>query len=97
MIFEATATGCEFGLRAISGKEKGMPMSKAWHIKGTLPTITDYLHRTCQCRCRTVHATASGADTAHTGRYTPAFVASIHRMFALATKTDSYGNLPKRE
>ena len=84
--FEATATGCAFGLRAISGPLRNHPMSKAWHVKGTSPTTAEYLNRNCQCESNIKHAPTSGANTAHTGRYTSAFVTAIHRMFHEATK-----------
>ena len=81
-VYNATATGCAFGSKAIAGKDKGKPMSKAWQIEGNLPALPDYLERNCACPRSTVHAQAAGANTAHTGRYTPLFVASVHRMFA---------------
>ena len=48
-IYQATATGCAFNLRAIAGKDKGRLMSKAWHVKSTLPTLAKYLDRSCSC------------------------------------------------
>ena len=81
-IYQAKATGCAFGLKAISGPLRNYPMSKSWLIKGTLPNIEEHLHRDCPCeRCAT-HAPTTGANTAHSGRYTARFVASIHRMFS---------------
>ena len=80
---EATATGCAFNLRAIAGSDRGRPMSKAWHVKSTLPLVARYLDRCCTCPPHTVHAQAKGPNTTHTGRYTPEFVSSVHRMFAL--------------
>ena len=66
-IYEATASGCAFNLRSISGPRKGNKMGKAWHIKSTLPTIEQYLDRKCTCPCGYKHAEASGRNTAHTG------------------------------
>ena len=81
-IFQATATGCAFGLKAIYGKVAGFPMSKAWMIKGNMPLISEALRKPCGCNPCVVHAQASGANTEVTGRYTPAFVASVHTMFS---------------
>ena len=86
-IFEATATGCAFNLRAIAGKDKGRKMLKAWHVKSTLPTLAKYLDRSCSCPITYVHAKAEGQNTTHSGRYTPEFVSSVHRMFALHIST----------
>ena len=88
-IFEATAVGCAFNLRAIAGRDRGLPMSKAWHVKSTLPTVAHYLDRCCTCPPKTVHATAEGENAAHTGRYTLEFVSSVHRMFARSDAKDS--------
>ena len=82
-MFEATATGCAFNLRAIYGSDRGHVMSKAWHIKTTIPWVEQYLHRDCCCPPGTYHAQAKGRNTVVTGRYTPEFVSSVHRMFAL--------------
>ena len=84
-VFEATTTGCAFNLRALYGRDKGKPMSKAWHIKGAIPLIPKYLERGCTCPPGTIHAQAKGQNTAHTGRYTPEFVSAVHRMYALFT------------
>ena len=81
-VYQATATGCAFGLRAMYGPMKSYPMSKAWLIKGNLPLIPNYLHKSCRCEPQTKHAPASGANTEGTGRYTETFVNSVHSMFA---------------
>ena len=78
-IYIAKATGCAFNLTAISGPLRSHPMSKSWFVKGTLPTIEKYLDRSCQCNSDVQHAPAEGANTAHSGRYTTAFVTAIHR------------------
>ena len=78
----AKATGCAFGLTAISGPLRSKPMSKSWYIKGTLPTIVEFLDRECECEPNMKHAPAEGANTAHSGRYTSAFVAAVHKAFA---------------
>ena len=57
-------------------------MSKSWFVKGTLPTIEEFLDRECQCEPNIIHAPAEGANTAHSGRYTSAFVAAIRNAFA---------------
>ena len=90
-VFEATATGCAWNLRAIAGHDKGHVMSKAWHIKSTLPLVEEYLHRDCCCPPGTYHAQAKGPNTAHTGRYTPEFVSAVHRMFALYVSRSGAG------
>ena len=81
-IFDATATGCAFNLRAIDAKERGTLMSKQWHIKSTVPDVSKYLDRPCVCHEDYVHAQAKGQNTAHSGRYTAEFVSSVHRMFS---------------
>ena len=80
-IYIAKATGCAFNLTAIAGPLRSHPMSKSWFVKGTLPTIEKYLDRSCQCSSDVQHAPAEGANTAHSGRYTTAFVTAIHRAF----------------
>ena len=65
------------------------PMSKSWLDKGTVPTIEEFLNRECQCEPDTQHAPASGANTAHTGRYTSAFVTAIHRMFSKVVREET--------
>ena len=81
-IYQATATGCAFGLKAEYGSVAGLPMSKAWMIKGNLPLIPEILHHQCGCKPTVIHAPASGANTEDTGRYTSSFVHSVHDMFA---------------
>ena len=61
---------------------RSKPMSKSWYVKGTLPTIEEFLDRKCQCEPNIIHAPAEGANTAHSGRYTSAFVTALHRAFA---------------
>ena len=80
--YQATATGCAFGLKAIYGSVTGFPMSKAWMIKGNLPLIPECLDRPCRCKPHVTRAQASGANTEVTGRYTSEFVKSVHEMFA---------------
>ena len=87
-IYQATATGCAFNLRAVAGKDKGRRMSKAWHVKSTLPLVEHFLDRSCNCPPGYVHAKAEGQNTVHSGRYTPEFVASVHRLFAVCTSTE---------
>ena len=80
-IYIAKATGCAFNLTAIAGPLRQHPMSKSWFVKGTLPTIEKYLDKSCTCSPDVRHAPAEGANTAHSGRYTTAFVTAIHKAF----------------
>ena len=84
---EATASGCAFNLRAIAGPNRGKLMSKAWHIKSTLPTVEKYLDRPCSCSPTYKHASAEGQNTAHSGQHTVEFVASVHKMFASTVRS----------
>ena len=81
-VYEATANGCAFNLRAIAGPYRGCLMSKCWHVKSTLPNLTEFLDRPCSCSPNYKHAHAEGQNTAHSGRYTREFVASVHKMFS---------------
>ena len=81
-IFQATARGCAFGLRAIAGEDRGRLMSKAWHIKSTMPKLPEYLERSCSYSSKYIHGKAAGQNTAHSGRYTTEFVSSVHKMFS---------------
>ena len=81
-VYEATACGCAFDLRAIAGPYRGYLMSKAWHIKSTMPNLAEFLDRPCHCSPDSIHAYAEGQNTAHSGRYTPEFVNSVHKMFS---------------
>ena len=87
-VFEATATGCAFNLRAIAGPLKGKKMSKSWHIKSSIPTIEKYLNRSCSCPPNYEHAPTEGQNTAHSGRYTVEFVAEVHKMFASVARSN---------
>ena len=80
-VYQATATGCAFNLKASSGIDRGQRMSKAWHIKSSLSNIAEFLDRSCSCPPKYVHAKAEGSNTVKTGCYTPEFVAAVHRMF----------------
>ena len=88
-VFEATATGCAFGLIAKHGKDKGRRMSKAWHVKSTVPELRDFLDRSCSCPSNYRHAPAEGQNTAESGRYTREFVAAVHRLFSKHLSTKS--------
>ena len=68
---------------------KGQKMSKAWHVKSTLPPIAKFLDRSCSCPPKYVHAKAEGQNTVKTGCYTPEFVAAVHRMFVAHLLTKS--------
>ena len=68
-IYQARATGCAFGLKARHGQVAGLPMSRAWTIKGNMPLIPEMLNKSCCCPPNTVHAQASGANTEETGKY----------------------------
>ena len=88
-VYESTATGCAFNLVAKHGKDKGRKMSKAWHVKSTLPEVTDFLHRSCSCPPNYRHALVEGQNIVESGRYTPEFVAAVHRMFSKHLSTKS--------
>ena len=89
-VYEATAKGCAFNLRAIAGPHRGVLMSKAWHVKSTLPNLTEFLDRPCRCGQNTIHAHAEGQNTVHSGRYTREFVTSVHKMFSkFVAKTEN--------
>ena len=81
-LYEATAVGCAYGLRAETGPLQGHPMSKAWLVNGNLPLLPSALERSCHCAANTVHAQASGDNTEIIGKYTPSFVAAVHSLFA---------------
>ena len=81
-LYEATAVGCAYGLRAETGPLQGHSMSKAWLVKGNLPLLPSALERSCRCAANTVHAQASGGNTEMIGKYTPSFVAAVHSLFA---------------
>ena len=88
-VYEATAKGCAFNLRAAKGKDKGRLMSKAWHIKTSMSNVAEFLDRPCSCPPKSVHAKAEGQNTVVTGCYTPEFVSAVHRMFKMHLKTKS--------
>ena len=81
-IYEARATGCAYGLRAVHGREAGQPMPRAWLIKGNISLIPHMLEKSCPCAKDTVHAQATGSNTEETGKYTEAFVRTVHSMFS---------------
>ena len=83
-VFDATAAGCAFNLRAIDSRDCGRLMSKSWHIKTNVKCVREYLHRPCSCPSNYKHAQAQGQNTAWSGRYTTEFVSSVHRMFSYA-------------
>ena len=94
-IYIAKGTGCAFGLTAISGPLRSQPMSKSWFVKGTLPTIEHYLDRECQCEPNIIHAPAEGANTAHSGRYTSAFVTAVHKVFSKVVRAIARQIIPE--
>ena len=87
-VYEATASGCAFNLRAIAGPLRGNKMSKAWHVKSSIPTIAHYLDRSCSCPPNYQHAPTEGQNTAHSGRYTVEFVAEVHKMFSSVARSN---------
>ena len=88
-VYEATATGCAFNLRAKYGKEKGRKMNKAWHVKSSMSNVAEFLDRSCTCPSNYVHAKAEGQNTVITGCYTPEFVAAVHRMYVAHIVTEN--------
>ena len=94
-IYEAKATGCAYGLRALHGQEAGRPMRRAWLIKGDIPLIPEMLEKSCPCPRDTVHAQATGSNTVETGKYTEAFVRTVHAMFSrmVASKRQNESSL----
>ena len=81
-IYEASATGCAFGLKAKFGQVAGLPMRRAWMIKSNIPILYEVLNKPCCCPRDTNHVQATGSNTVETGKYTLPFVSAIHSMFS---------------
>ena len=82
-IYQAIVAGCAYNLRALYGQEAGQLMGRAWLIKGNIDLIPQMLEKPCSCPKGTEHAVATGSNTEVTGKYTEAFVRTVHSMFSI--------------
>ena len=71
--------GCEFGLIAKHGRNKGVAIRKPWRVDSNCSFVLQNLDR--QCSKKHDHAPCAGRDTKETERYTFAFVSAVHSAF----------------
>ena len=71
--------GCEFGLTAKHGRNKGVAIRKPWRVDSNCSFVLQNLDR--QCSKKHDHAPCAGRDTKETERYTFAFVSAVHSAF----------------
>ncbi len=71
---DADFDGCQYGLVAKFGREKGHPICKPWRIATLRSTLPDYLCKVCSGSHALHHTRCGGANTKETQCYTPLIV-----------------------